>query len=117
MQKRRAFIEDDTVKFKRHAKYEPNPTDSNGYNKYKKMQSSLQGKINLLQKELSSSSENKSDQEPKEKSNHSKDSLINIVKSMDIPGQQQKKIIAYMEKYFKALRTVNFNKSLIERAH
>ena len=111
--KRREFIKDDKVKFKKHSKFEPNKIDEDnkGGNKYNKMQSTLQGKINNLTKELD---DNKSKQD---KPKSEKASIINNVKSMDIPEAQRNKIVAYMEKHVKALRTVHFNSSLVKKAN
>ena len=116
LKRRREYIDDSNTKFKRNPKFEADAKTDKG-DKYNKMQSSLQGKINNLQKELKDSKGN--DDPSKEVGKDDKQSLINNVKSLNMPDEQQKKIIAYMEKHVKTtrVRTVHFNESLIKRAN
>ncbi len=105
LKKRREYNEDSQVSFKKHSKFQGDDGNSKGKDLQK-----LKKKINNLKKELKDS---KGDSEE----SVNRTTLINNVKSLNMPESQQKKIIAYMEKHVKTMRTVHFSEEVIRRAN
>ena len=121
LQKRREMIKDPMIGFKKHPKFESNNSGDGGSNKnadsnsapnYAKMQRTLTGKINKLQQELNDKKGGN-----KNSKSQDKESLIQSVNSASMPDEQRKKIVAYMEKHIKAVRTVEYNAALVKRAN
>ena len=121
LQKRREMIKDPKIGFKKHPNFESSNTGGGGSNKnvnsnnapnYAKMQRTLTGKINKLKQELGEKNDGNSNSKSKEK-----EALIQSVNSASMPDEQRKKIVAYMEKHIKAMRTVEYNAALVKRAN
>ena len=115
LQKRREFMKDSNVKFRKHANFEAdsngNGSNGSGNQNYAKMQRTLNGKINQLKQQLKDKDVSADSQSLDKKA------LIQSVNSADMPVEQRKKIVAYMEKHVKMVRTVEYNASLVKRAN